>query len=72
MFGEFHSFLPKAAAYNLRTLPGLVTEPGYFVLGEDECEDWVLDGPASENKGPYALTPNTVELTPNTVELCVG
>ena len=26
------------------------------------CEDRVLDGPASEDKGPYPLTPNTVEL----------
>ena len=26
------------------------------------CEDRVLDGPASEDEGPYALTLNTVEL----------
>ena len=26
------------------------------------CEEQVLDRPASEDKGPYALTPNTVEL----------
>ena len=32
-----------------------------------ECEDRVLDGPASgEDKGPDALTPNTVELIPGT------
>ena len=28
------------------------------------CEDRVLDGPASEDTGPYALTPKTVELIP--------
>ena len=29
-----------------------------------ECEDQVLDGFLPEEKGPYALTPNTVELIP--------
>jgi len=43
------------------------------------CEDRVLGGPASEDKGPYALTPNTVELIPTLgavggkiIKLCVA
>ena len=30
-------------------------------LQRTECEDRILDGPAPEDKGPYTLTPNTVD-----------
>jgi len=32
------------------------------------CEDRVLDGPALEDKGPYALAPNTLTPLPRIVE----
>jgi len=40
------------------------TPPVRSFLTSGACEDRGLDGPASEDKGPYALDPNTVELIP--------